>query len=309
MAHPLITENIINFFEAWDNYQYTDAMGVINLPDVQEFFNQYKPRQNVTLYRGLHWRIEDRHNVDFMGGNYKKGSTITQTTDRPTSWATTEKAALAFAESEIHNGEEGMVIKGVFAPKDILVDYNKIPKELFKTLLPSRGGSREENEVIVKQGTYDFIVHEIVKPGTHKSKASMNIFSLPYTVTSDTVLRNVIINELGQNILPTALAAKIQPLDRYSVRKDKIFGDPSGKERFRITEIAGNSIFYRNLNTRQLKEANINDLLESWVKKGFVELSPIDEIINWIKSTLTTFLGSFLTGALIAWIWEKLGGK
>lgn len=95
-------------------------------------------------------------------------------------------------------------------------------------------------------------------------------------------------------------------LNRYNVRPGRIFGKPSGRERYRIIDISGNAIYYKDLIRDKVEYSDINDLLERWNREGIKELTPIDKLLDDIKKYLTPFLGGALVGALISWLVGRL---
>ena len=96
----------------------------------------------------------------------------------------------------------------------------------------------------------------------------------------------------------------IKALDRYNLRAGRIFG--IGNERYRIIELTGNVIVYKDLNKGKIEYEPVNELLKKWNLRGVFEISPVDAIIEKIKSWLTPFLGAVLVTALISWLIKKL---
>lgn len=103
------------------------------------------------------------------------------------------------------------------------------------------------------------------------------------------------------------LAAVAKPLNRYSFRVGKIYGKLPGKDRYKILDISGDSIVYRDVLKFKVEYAKIDDLLKAWNSAGVVEISNWDEVLEIIKKYLSPLLGSFLAGILITWLLEKLG--
>ena len=121
------------------------------------------------------------------------------------------------------------------------------------------------------------------------------------------VLMSQIVEEVGPRFKEVVESYSTQALQRYNVRSGRIFGSKKGDERVRIIDIAGNVVVYKDLKTDRTEYKNIDDLLEVWNLKGFVEISPIDQILSKLKSWLTPFLGGALVAALISWLIKKLG--
>ena len=110
-------------------------------------------------------------------------------------------------------------------------------------------------------------------------------------------------SELDQMVM----AAVAKPLNRYSFRVGKIYGKLPGKDRYKILDISGNSIVYRDVINFKVEYAKIDDLVKAWNSIGIVEISNWDEVLEIIKKYLSPVLGSFLVGVLISWLLGKLG--
>jgi len=120
------------------------------------------------------------------------------------------------------------------------------------------------------------------------------------------VLANLI-HTSGPRILEMVEAARAKPLVRYNLRPGRIFGNPKGNERFKVLDLSGNTVFFKDILKDKVEYKNVDSLLELWSRKGIVEISPIDEIIETLKKYLTPFLGGILVSGLISWIMKKLG--
>ena len=118
------------------------------------------------------------------------------------------------------------------------------------------------------------------------------------------ILMQQIIEEVGPRIKQIIEAATIKSLDRYNLRAGRVFG--IGNERYRIIELSGNVIVYKDLQKDKIMYEPVNELLTKWNLRGAVEISPIDAIIEKIKSWLTPFLGAVLVTALVSWLIKKL---
>jgi len=118
------------------------------------------------------------------------------------------------------------------------------------------------------------------------------------------ILLDQIVQEVAPRILTIIEASSIRALDRYNLRAGRVFG--IGSERYRIIELSGNVIVYKDLQKDKILYEPVNDLLHKWNLRGAVEISPVDAIIEKIKSWLTPFLGTVLVAALISWILKKL---
>ena len=120
-------------------------------------------------------------------------------------------------------------------------------------------------------------------------------------------LAQVLVEEAGSRILEIVEAARAKPLNRYNVRPGRIFGLLKGKERYRIIDITGNTIIYKDLAKQRVEYEDIDSLLELWNVAGIVEISPVDEVLAIIKKWLSPILGPVLVGALLSWILNKVG--
>ena len=118
------------------------------------------------------------------------------------------------------------------------------------------------------------------------------------------ILLQQIVEEVGPRIKEIIEAATIKALDRYNLRSGRVFG--IGSERYRIIELSGNVIVYKDLQKDKILYEPVNELLKKWNLRGAVEISPIDAIIEKVKSWLTPFLGAVLVTALVSWLLKKL---
>lgn len=121
------------------------------------------------------------------------------------------------------------------------------------------------------------------------------------------ILMDQIVNEIGPRFHEIVISYSNKALNRYNVRPGRIFGNPRGKERYRILENVGNTIVYKDLNNDKTSYEKVDELLEAWNLLGISEISPLDSILEKIKKWLTPFLGGVLVAALIAWLTKKVG--
>lgn len=117
---------------------------------------------------------------------------------------------------------------------------------------------------------------------------------------------NDLISLYGARLEQIVLAASIRSLNRYNLRDGRIFGKPHTDERYRILELSGNTIYYKDLNKNKVERRHVDELLELWDKLGVVEISPLEEVLDMIKKMLTPFIGGALVGALISWLTAKM---
>jgi len=121
------------------------------------------------------------------------------------------------------------------------------------------------------------------------------------------ILMESIVEEVGPRLAEIIIQASARPLNRYNLRPGRIFGNPRDKERYKIVQLAGDRVAYKELSDYRIFQEKVDDLLEKWAMQGIVELSPIDRILEQIRKWMTPFLGGALVAALIAWLLNKLG--
>jgi hypothetical protein len=114
------------------------------------------------------------------------------------------------------------------------------------------------------------------------------------------------VESTGAQVLQTVLAAAFKPLNRYNVLPGKFFGQKNGKNRYKVMELSGNIVAYKDLNNNKSSYENIDTLLDQWNTMGFVEITTWDRVLDMIKRYLTPFLGPVVVGALLAWLLQRL---
>jgi hypothetical protein len=119
-------------------------------------------------------------------------------------------------------------------------------------------------------------------------------------------LADEVIEEVGPELLYLVSAAVYRPLSRYGLRAGKIYGNPQSKERFKILDIAGNFVYYKNLQTEKTFTLPVDELLDGWNERNFAEITAWDEILGTIQKYLTPLLGGVLTTGLVTWLLRKL---
>jgi hypothetical protein len=124
---------------------------------------------------------------------------------------------------------------------------------------------------------------------------------------SNPILLEQIVEDVGPRLQDIILAYSSRALERYNLRPGRLFGNVKRDERFKIVQLSGNVVVYRDLLKDKMEYKNVDELLEIWNLNGYVEISPIDQILTKIKKWLTPFLGGALVGALITWLLKKLG--
>lgn len=121
------------------------------------------------------------------------------------------------------------------------------------------------------------------------------------------ILMGDVISETGDRIFKMVEAATVLPLSRYNLRSGRIFGIIHNNQRFKIVELVGGTVVYKDLNKDKIFYAPVDDVLQKWNLMGVVEISGVDAILEKIKSVLTPFLGGVLVAALLSWLLKKLG--
>lgn len=124
--------------------------------------------------------------------------------------------------------------------------------------------------------------------------------------TDASVLAGVI-EAVGPRALELVTAARFEPLNRYKMKPGRIFGIPKSKERWKIVELSGNIVVYKDLLSGKMAYTNVNTLLEKWNLQGVMEITQIDAILAKIKEFLTPFLGGVIVAGLISWLLKKVG--
>lgn len=120
------------------------------------------------------------------------------------------------------------------------------------------------------------------------------------------VLLDKMVQQCGPELLEKATAAQYKPLNRYSLKSGRLFGSPGSNVRYKIVDLAGNSVVYKNLLNGRVEYAKVEELLHSWETQKVVEITPLQELFDSIKKMLTPFLGAVLVGALLNWLSDKL---
>lgn len=103
------------------------------------------------------------------------------------------------------------------------------------------------------------------------------------------------------------MASSHKELNRYSLRPGKQFGKMFMKERYHVLELVGNTVYYKEVHSGKVRHEKVDILLFDWSRKGFVEITHIDEILEHVKNALNPFLAGALLSALITWLKPKLG--
>lgn len=120
------------------------------------------------------------------------------------------------------------------------------------------------------------------------------------------ILSQKVAEEVGPRLLEIVEAARYKDLNRYALYPGRIFGKPGSQDRFKIINLSGNTVIYKDISKGKVDYKNVDDLLEVWNSYGYVEITPTDEIFAKLKSWLTPLIGGVLVAALIAWLQKKL---
>lgn len=121
------------------------------------------------------------------------------------------------------------------------------------------------------------------------------------------VLVDQIVEDVGPRIKEIVESFSSKALNRYNVRPGRIFGNPRGKERYKVVDLVGSKIVYRDLSSNRTTYDDVDEILEAWNLQGIVEISPVSQILEKLKGWLTPFLGGAIVSALITWLMNKLG--
>ena len=112
----------------------------------------------------------------------------------------------------------------------------------------------------------------------------------------------MIIEQIGKPILYTVWATKAKPLNRYALRPGRIFGNPRSDNRYRVLDVYGDWIIYKDVKKDRVVKRLYDELLEEWGDADVREITDFEKLIEDIKHQLTPFLGGFLAGLLIKWL-------
>lgn len=121
----------------------------------------------------------------------------------------------------------------------------------------------------------------------------------------DESVRSSILEQLGSGTLNLVFAYGSN-LNRYAVRPGKLYGKPNGRERYKILQLSGDLVFFKDLASGRTDRMDIDELMDLWTRQGVQEITFLDEIYDFIKKTLGPLLGPTLLGALLAWLNQKL---
>ena len=121
----------------------------------------------------------------------------------------------------------------------------------------------------------------------------------------DESLKSSIVEQLGNGTLNLVFAYG-SGLSRYAVRPGKLYGKPNGRERYKILQLSGDLVFFKDLSSGRTDRMDIDELMTYWTRQGVQEITFLDEIYDFIKKHLGPMLGPTLLGALLAWLNQKL---
>ena len=123
--------------------------------------------------------------------------------------------------------------------------------------------------------------------------------------SSNPLVAEALAEQVGPRLLNVIEAATFKPLNRYHLREDCIFGTKEG-DRYKVLRLSGDRIVYKDLVKDHVDYLNVNDLVGWWNAKGVQEISPVNEILQKIKSYLTPLLGTALVAFLMSWLLKRL---
>ena len=113
-------------------------------------------RKEYILYRGLSWNTK-KELEDFIKNCKETG--YLERSEYVSSWTTNPCVVKYFSKGGYTGGIYGVIIKGKFNPKDILVDTRLIEQETFNKLIEFAGDQRE---VILRAQTYKCHISAII---------------------------------------------------------------------------------------------------------------------------------------------------
>ena len=154
--HPnLIRSSLSATTKQWLNdyldglYMFDPKNGLNIDPAIISELQQYRLRQNITCYRGLHYGITEIDKLkEYCMAPFNSIYYFNFSSPKPTSWTWNYYLAENFAKL----GNFNFVVAYIFEPKDILVDLRLIPE-----YCSMRGNNSDlglQDEIIVLPGTY-----------------------------------------------------------------------------------------------------------------------------------------------------------
>jgi hypothetical protein len=103
------------------------------------------------------------------------------------------------------------------------------------------------------------------------------------------------------------VTAAFKTLNRYQIQPGKTFAaSAKDKEKWKVLRLIANDVVLQNTKTSKIDVISIDQVMKRFNDQKMQEITFIDEIIETVKSVLGPALGVFLTGALAAWLMEKL---
>ena len=96
-------------------------------------------------------------------------------------------------------------------------------------------------------------------------------------------------------------------LNRYQILPGKTFAPSSkSKEKWKVLRLVGNDVVVQNVQNQRIDTLPIDQLMKRFNDQKCQEVSLTDDLIETVKTVLGPTLGVFLTGALVAWLVDKL---
>ena len=137
-----------------------------------------------------------------------------------------------------------------------------------------------------------------IKPGIYEKP------TIIIQAENNPIILKQVIEAVGPRVQQIIESASMKALDRYNLRPGRVFG--IGKDRFRIIELTGNVIVYKDLQRDRIEYEPVDELLKKWNLRGAFEVTQLDSIFEQLKTWLTPFLGAVMVTALISWLMKKL---
>jgi hypothetical protein len=157
-------------------YRYNDKAGRILSPSVMEYVAQFKPKEDVVLYRGLGFGVAEAISVlnklrikdPVVGsiGRYKTG--------KFQSWTKNRDIAEHFAGEYWITGRDpnslGIILRATISPEQIAVPFGTLPKSIKNQCM-----RLEQDEFILQPGIYEAEIIQMLGKWPTKIEKSLDI--------------------------------------------------------------------------------------------------------------------------------------
>lgn len=103
------------------------------------------------------------------------------------------------------------------------------------------------------------------------------------------------------------VTSAFKTLNRYQIQPGKTFAaHAKDKEKWKILRLVSNDVVVQNTRTARIETLPIEHLMRRFNDQKIQEITLVDDLIETVKAVLGPALGVFLTGALVAWLVDKL---